>query len=261
MSERALALMDDKVALVTGATSGIGRATALRLAEAGATLFLSGRSATELEVTAAQVRDRGSVAACHVADLSDADAAAPLVAAAVAAHGRLDVLVNAAGIIGTGTIEDTDDAAWSQMMAINIDALFRVTRAAVPHLKATRGSVVNVSSVTGVRAFPGVLAYCVSKAAVDQLTRCAALELAPAGVRVNAVNPGVVVSQLHRRGGMDEAAYSAFIEHSASTHPLGRVGAPEDIADAILFLASPQSDWITGETLSVDGGRHQTCAR
>jgi NAD(P)-dependent dehydrogenase (short-subunit alcohol dehydrogenase family) len=147
------------------------------------------------------------------------------------------------------------------MMAINVDAPFRLIRAAVPYLKATRGAVVNVSSVAGVRAFPGILAYCVSKAAVDQLTRCAALELAEAGVRVNAVNPGVVVSQLHRRGGMEDDAYAAFLEHSVGTHPLGRVGQPEDVADAILFLSSFQSNWITGETLSVDGGRHQTCAR
>jgi NAD(P)-dependent dehydrogenase (short-subunit alcohol dehydrogenase family) len=120
---------------------------------------------------------------------------------------------------------------------------------------------VNVSSVTGIRAFPGVLAYCASKAAVDQLTRCAALELAPKGVRVNAVDPGVVVSNLHRRGGMGEEKYQTFLEHSKTTHPLGRVGQPEDVADAILFLASDRARWITGVSLSVDGGRHQTCAR
>jgi NAD(P)-dependent dehydrogenase (short-subunit alcohol dehydrogenase family) len=261
MTEQGGEPMEGKIALVSGATSGIGRAVALRLAEAGATLFLGGRDEAELDVTAAAVRDRGRSAAWHRGDLAEPPAADALVAAAVAAYGQLDVLVNAAGIIGNGTIENTDDASWAAMMAINVDAVFRLTRAAVPHLKATRGAVVNVSSVTGVRAFPGVLAYCVSKAAVDQLTRCAALELAPDGVRVNAVNPGVVVSQLHRRSGMDEAAYAAFLEHSNTTHPLGRVGHPDDIANAVLFLASAQSDWITGETLSVDGGRHQTCAR
>jgi len=260
MSERT-GSMRDKVALVTGATSGIGRATALRLAEAGARTFLSGRSGTALDETAAAIGARDGEVAQRAGDLTDPQFADELVAATVEHYGRLDVLVNAAGIIGSGTIEDTDDASWSGMMAINVDAMFRLTRAAVPHLKETRGAVVNVSSVTGVRAFPGVLAYCVSKAAVDQFTRCVALELAPAGVRVNAVNPGVVVSELHRRAGMDDAAYAAFLEHSASTHPLGRVGQPDDIAAAILFLASSDSEWITGETLSVDGGRHQTCAR
>jgi NAD(P)-dependent dehydrogenase (short-subunit alcohol dehydrogenase family) len=101
----------------------------------------------------------------------------------------------------------------------------------------------------------------VSKAAVDQLTRCSALELAPKGVRVNAVNPGVVVTNLHRNGGMDEAAYAKFLEHSKETHPLGRAGNPEEVADLILFLASDKAGWITGVTYSIDGGRAQTCFR
>jgi NAD(P)-dependent dehydrogenase (short-subunit alcohol dehydrogenase family) len=122
-------------------------------------------------------------------------------------------------------------------------------------------NIVNLSSVTGLRAFPGVLAYCVSKAALDQLTRCSALELAAKGVRVNAVNPGVVVTQIHKRGGMNDDSYAAFLEHSKTTHPLGRVGRPEEIADLVLFLASDRATWITGATYSIDGGRAQTCAR
>jgi len=111
------------------------------------------------------------------------------------------------------------------------------------------------------RAFPNVLAYCVSKAGLDQMTRCAALELASKGVRVNAVNPGVTWTNLHRNSGMDEKAYQAFVEHSKSTHPIGRIGTPEEIAELILFLASPHASWITGATYSIDGGRAQTCAR
>jgi NAD(P)-dependent dehydrogenase (short-subunit alcohol dehydrogenase family) len=118
-----------------------------------------------------------------------------------------------------------------------------------------------VSSVTGTRSFPGVLAYCVSKAGVDHLTRCAALELAPKGIRVNAVNPGVVVSNLHRRSGMTEENYAAFLERSKETHPLGRAGQADEIADLIVFLASSRAGWITGETVAIDGGRHLTCAR
>ena len=119
----------------------------------------------------------------------------------------------------------------------------------------------NVSSVAGLRAFPGLVSYCVSKAAVDQLTRCAALDLAPRGVRVNAVNPGVVVTNLHRRGGMDESRYADFLERSKTTHPLGRPGTADEIADLIAFLVSPASGWITGETIAIDGGRHLTCLR
>ena len=140
------------------------------------------------------------------------------------------------------------------MLAVNTTAPFRLMHAAVPHLLARKGCVVNVSSVNGLRAFAGVLAYCVSKAALDQLTRCAALELAPKGVRVNAVNPGVVVTNLHRRAGMDEDRYAAFLERAKETHPLGRPGQAEEIADLILFLASPRAAWITGETCPSTAG-------
>ncbi|MCA9635182.1 MAG: SDR family oxidoreductase, partial [Myxococcales bacterium] len=152
-------------------------------------------------------------------------------------------------------------ADFEAMFALNTTAPFHLIQLALPALKARRGAVVNVSSVTGIRSFPGVLAYCSSKAALDQLTRCVALELAADGVRVNAVCPGVVVSQLHRRGGMDEARYAAFLEHSKTTHPLGRVGEPDEIAALILFLGGGESGWITGVTMPIDGGRHLTCAR
>ena len=106
-----------------------------------------------------------------------------------------------------------------------------------------------------------MLAYCVSKAGVDQFTRCIALELAPKGVRVNAVNPGVVVTNLHRAGGFDEQKYANFLEHSKTTHPMGRVGQADEVAELILFLASGRSGWTTGTTISIDGGRALTCAR
>jgi len=207
------------------------------------------------------VRDAGGTCEPFEADVTAASAPAEIVAAAIAAFGGVKTVVNAAGIIGTGTVENTPDEAWDAMIDVNLRAPFRLMRAAAPHLAASRGSIVNVSSVTGLRAFPGVLAYCVSKAGVDQLTRCAALELAPQGVRVNAVNPGVVVTNLHRRSGMDEPSYSAFLERSKQTHPLGRPGDADEIADLIAFLASDRAGWITGETISIDGGRHLTCAR
>ena len=147
------------------------------------------------------------------------------------------------------------------MMDINLTSVYRLMQMALPSITERRGNIVNVSSVTGLRAFPGVLAYCVSKAGVDQLTRCAALELASKGVRVNAVNPGVVMTNLHRNSGMDEAAYSKFLEHSKETHPLGRVGSPEEVAELILYLASDKASWITGVTYNIDGGRAQTCFR
>ena len=184
-----------------------------------------------------------------------------VVATTLEAWGAVDLLVNSAGVIAFGTIESTELPDWQSMFELNVTAVFHLLQLCTPTLKARQGAVVNVSSVTGIRSFPGVLAYCASKSAVDQLTRCAALELAADGVRVNAVCPGVVVSELHRVGGMDAARYEAFLEHSESTHPLGRVGRPEEVAELVLFLGSTQSGWITGATLPIDGGRHLTCAR
>jgi len=254
-------LLENRIALVTGASSGIGRATAIRLARDGALVAVVARQAERLAEIAETICAEGSEPFIQIADVTDEQQATRAVAAAVEHFGSLDILVNAAGILASGTIEDTQLEAWDEMMNVNLRAVFHLMNLAVPHLIASRGNIVNVSSVTGLRSFPGVLAYCVSKAGVDQLTRCAALELAAKGVRVNAVNPGVVVTEVHRRGGMDENRYAAFLEHSRTTHPLGRVGQPEEIADLIAFLASDQASWITGATYSIDGGRGQTCAR
>ena len=248
-----------KAALVTGASSGIGKATAVRLAQEEVRIAVVGRDEQTLGKTAQQITEIGAQAIVLPADLTKETEAC--IQKTVAHFGRLDILVNAAGIIGSGTVETTTLNAWDTMMAINLRSVFHLMQLAVPHLEKTRGSIVNVSSVTGLRAFPGVLAYCVSKAGVDQLTRCAALELAEKGIRVNAVNPGVVRTNLHRRSGMDEKAYEAFVQHSKTTHPLGRIGEPEEVAELIVFLATEKSGWITGTTISIDGGRAQTCAR
>lgn len=250
-----------RVAIVTGASSGIGRAAAVALGRAGASVVAVGRDVAALETTRMQIVNGGGAAAVMAADVTSETAASDIVRGTIAAHQRIDIVVNAAGIIASAGIRETTDAAFDTMLDINLRASFRLMREATDALIATKGAVVNLSSVAGTRAFPNLLAYCVSKAAVDQLTRCAALDLAPHGVRVNAVNPGVVVTNLHRRGGMDEARYAAFLEHSNATHPLGRPGTADEVAELIVFLASPAAGWITGETISIDGGRHLTCLR
>jgi NAD(P)-dependent dehydrogenase (short-subunit alcohol dehydrogenase family) len=247
-----------KVALVTGATSGIGQACAIAFAQAGAKVVCVGRKAEALKEIEKSI---GAEVLTIEADLAETEAADRVVARALDVFGGIDILVNAAGHISNGTIENTSLEAWDDMMNVNVRAPFQLMQKVLPSLIERRGNIVNVSSVTGLRAFPGVLAYCVSKAALDQLTRCASLELAAKGVRVNAVNPGVVVTQIHKRGGMNDEAYAAFLEHSKTTHPLGRTGRPEEIADLVLFLASDKASWITGATYSIDGGRAQTCAR
>lgn len=251
----------NKVAVVTGATSGIGRATALRFATGGARIVAVGRNLEALERAKAEIEETGSNCLVISSDLSSEQAAAEITNRTLEHFGGLDILINAAGHISSGTIESTSLEAWDKMLDINLRAVFRLMQQTLPSLIERRGNIVNVSSVTGLRSFPGVLAYCVSKAGLDQLTRCAALELAPKGVRVNAVNPGVVVTQIHKRGGMDEQQYAAFLEHSKGTHPLGRVGEAQEIAELIAFLASDRASWITGGTYSIDGGRALTCAR
>lgn len=254
-------ILQDKVALITGASSGIGRETARLFAREGARVALLGRNEEALNQILLQIEQAGGTGITTPADVTRIEDCQKACELSLAKFGRLDVLVNAAGIIGAGSLATTSRDAWREMMAVNLDSVFHLMQLALPHLEKTRGNIVNISSVTGVRSFPNILAYCVSKAGVDQLTRCSALELAAKGVRVNAVNPGVVITNLHRRSGMDDKQYAQFLEHSQTTHPLERVGEPQDIAEAILYLASDQAAWVTGVTLSVDGGRHLTCAR
>jgi NAD(P)-dependent dehydrogenase (short-subunit alcohol dehydrogenase family) len=250
-----------KVAFVTGATSGIGRACAIAFAREGAKVACVGRDKTALQVLANEIEKLDAEALTLNSDVSVEVQAEEAVSTALTTFEGIDVMVNAAGHIRNGTIEDTSLKEWDDMLNINVRAIFNLMQKALPSLMQRKGNIVNVSSVTGLRAFPGVLAYCVSKAALDQLTRCSALELAAKGVRVNAVNPGVVVTEIHKRGGMNNETYAAFLEHSKQTHPIGRVGRPGEIAELVLFLASDRASWITGATYSIDGGRAQTCAR
>ncbi|EDV24444.1 expressed hypothetical protein [Trichoplax adhaerens] len=242
-----------------GASSGIGAATCRLFASQGYKLALTGRNLDNLQSVAQSCADVEKLVL--PADLTNESLTDEIVEKTIKHFGRLDVLVNNAGIVALGSIENTNLEQYDRIMDINVRSIYQLTHKAVPHLIKTQGSIVNVSSVNGLRSFPGVLAYCMSKSAVDQFTRCTALELASKQVRVNCVNPGVIVTNIHQRGGLNDEQYEKFLERSKTTHALGRVGQPEEVANAILFLASDKASFITGAALPVDGGRHAMCPR
>ncbi|CEF68969.1 Short-chain dehydrogenase/reductase SDR family and Glucose/ribitol dehydrogenase family and NAD(P)-binding domain-containing protein [Strongyloides ratti] len=257
--------LTNKVAIITGASSGIGRETAILFNKLGANILLTGRDTERLNNLKDELikdnNDSGNNIKIFAADLSKEEDCNKLINNAKKEFKKLDILVNNAGLLKKGTIEDTKIEDYDYIMNVNLRALVILTQLAVPLLKETKGTIINVSSVNGIRSFPGVLAYNISKAGVDQLTRCSALELSQYGIRVNSVNPGVTVTELHRRSGMDETTYKNFLEHSKTTHALGRPGEAIEVANTIAFLASDASSFITGASIPVDGGRHAMCPR
>ena len=238
----------DKVVIVTGAGSGIGAATARRFGREGARVVLNGRTREKLEQVAADLTpERALVQPGDVA--SEADATA-LVAAAVARFGRLDVLVNNAGTFVGGPFAETPTDDWRRVMGTNLDGVFYCIRAALPHLLAVKGSIVNVSSVSGTGGDWGAGPYNASKGAVTNLTRSLALEFGGRGVRVNAVNPSLTLTEMTASLKDDAALMKKFAERN----PMGRAAEPEEVADVIAFLASHDARFVNGVNLPVDGG-------
>lgn len=235
-----------RVALVTGAGHRLGRAIALALAGRGMDVAVHyHRSRREADVTLHAIRELGFRAELFQADLSDAAAARALPVAVAEAFGRLDVLVNSAGIMVRATVEETTPELWDQVMDTNLRSMFFTTQGALPALRAAAGRVINLADVGGLEPWPRYAAHCVSKAGVVMLTRTLARALAP-DVTVNAVAPGAVLPP----DDWDAAAR----EHLARTTPLGRLGGPQDVTAAVLYLLEG-GDYVTGETIVVDGGR------
>jgi len=251
-----------KVALITGAGSGIGAATALLFVRRGAKLSLADRNEVNLQRVGDECARVGTEQPLVVvAELSCEPDVANLVDATVEKFGRLDILVNNAGVCERGSIETTSLEQYDRVMGVNVRAAFQLTMLCAPHLIATRGNIVNVSSAVATRPVLGASVYCMSKSAVNQMTGCTALELASKGVRVNSVNPGVIATDLYSCGRMSVEESAKFMEQRKGIHPLCRVGDAEDVAQAIAFLASGSASFITGEHLHVDGGWHAACLR
>lgn len=242
----------DKIALVTGGGRGIGRGIALEFAREGADVaIVFRRDEAAAEATADEVRALGRRALLARADVSDPDAVAAAVAACVDDFGRLDVAVANSGVASRfSTVEKLDVAEWRRVMSVDLDGAFYTARAVIPHLKASAGTLLLVSSIGADTAAAGGAPYHVAKAGVNTLTRVLAKELASARVRVNCIAPGLVTSDMGKR-------LIGFVgEQILETIPLGRAGEPADIGRAAVFLASSDAAWITGKILRVDGGAY-----
>lgn len=251
--------LKDKTAIITGATSGIGKATALRFAEEGADLVVTGRRVGLGKAVEAECRSKGVRCVFVEADHSKVEDCQRVVEAALKEFNRIDILFNNAGIVTKGTAETTSEEVWKETFDVNVTAVWRMSRLALPHMKKQgSGVIVNNGSdwsvVAGRDAFP----YIMSKGAVGMMTKAMALDFARDGIRVNAVCPGdTFVDRWMEKGyfeGSDPVTLEEAIKESSAYIPMGRFGKPEEIASAVLFLASDESSFVTGHLLLVDGG-------
>lgn len=243
-----------KVALVTGAASGIGRAIAQRFAEEGAAVCLADVNEAAGSSAAAEIARQGGRARFLRSDVSRAADCARAVEETIAAYQALDVLVNCAGVIRRATVTELSEADWDLMMDVNAKSVFLMSRAAMPHLTATGGCIVNIASGWGLAAGPRAAAYCASKAAVVLLTKAMALDHGAQGIRVNCICPGDTDTPMLRQEASQVGQPEAEFLAEAARRPLRRIGRPEEIASAAVFLASDAARFITGTALVVDGG-------
>ena len=244
--------LEGKVAVVTGAARGIGAACARRFAAEGAVVVIGDILEEQGEATAQSIREAGGAAAFVACDTGDGPQARALIAETVSRHGRIDVLVNNAGIFTIADFLDVTEEEFDRVLRVNLRGYFLVGQAAAREMAAAgSGSIVNMSSVNGVMAIESIAAYVVSKGGVNQLTSVMSLALAPKGIRVNAIGPGTILTELSGSLLTDEAARRRVLSRT----PMGRVGQPEEIAGIAVFLASDDSSYVTGQVIYADGGR------
>lgn len=247
-----MGLLSHKTALITGGSDGIGRAIAECFAQHGATVVICARTQSKIDETVSSITEAGGQAEGQALDIADSTALRALIDQVAAQHG-LDVLVNNAPHVGYGMISDTSLADFRKNFEINLDATYIGIQAAMVHMAKNGGSIINLSSINGERAMRGMSGYSAAKAAVLHLTRLAAMEGARQNIRVNAITPGPIMTPgTQAYFNSDPKAGEAI----ANANPMGRIGAPEEVANAALFLASDLSSYVTGITMPVDGGKN-----
>jgi meso-butanediol dehydrogenase/(S,S)-butanediol dehydrogenase/diacetyl reductase len=246
------ATLDGKVILLTGAGTGIGRACALAFAQEGASLALIGRRKEKLEAVAKECAGSPLIVPADLAKKTEVDRA---ITETITRFGRLDVLVNNAGILFPGTVEEITEAQWDQTFQLNVKSVWQLSRAALPHFRKTGGGVIiNVASVLGINGARKRASYAPSKGAVVLLTKCMAIDHGHENIRVNAICPSFVETDLTAAVIAGAPDPEAVRRERIGVHPIGRLGRPEDIAGLAVFLASDAASWVTGSIYPVDGG-------
>jgi NAD(P)-dependent dehydrogenase (short-subunit alcohol dehydrogenase family) len=244
-----------RAAIVTGAAMGIGRASALKLADAGAAVTVADIDAAAGEKTANEIKEAGGCAIFVRTDVRSFIDAEQATHATIEAWGRVDILVNNAAQAIGGAVDEIDEETWNLVLSNNLTSVWRFMRCVVPHMRRQGGgAIINMSSVQSLRGFHGWAAYAAAKGGINALTQQAAVDLAPAKIRVNAVAPGTIMTPLNEKVFREAADPKGLIDRWNAAHPIGRFGEAHEVADAVLFLASDRASFITGEILRVDGG-------